>query len=123
MGRRRSVYVFQRRSLNFPFLETLDPPVPNTSCSRRTVSTTALQALTLYNGEFINEEAKYFAARVRQEAGPNLSQQIERAFELAYSRKPSESEIAQAARLMDGPEALTGLCRVLLNTSEFVYVD
>jgi hypothetical protein len=123
MGRRRSVYVFQRRSLNFPFLETLDAPVPNTSCSRRTVSTTALQALTLYNGEFIKEEAKYFAARVRQEAGPNLSQQIERAFELAYSRKPSESEIAQAARLMDGPEALTGLCRVLLNTSEFVYVD
>ena len=120
---RRSIYIFQRRSLSFPFLATLDAPVPNTSCARRTVSTTPLQALALYNGEFVNEQAKYLAARVKKEAGPDVKEQIERAFELAYSRKPSESEIDRAARLLDGPDTLTGLCRVLLNTTEFIYVD
>ena len=120
---RRSIYIFQRRSLSFPLLATLDAPVPNTTCARRTVSTTPLQALTLYNSEFINQQAKYFAARVKKEGGPEVKQQIERAFELAYSRQPSESEIDRAARLLDGPDTLAGLCRVLLNTAEFVYVD
>ena len=87
------------------------------------MSTTPLQALTLYNSEFINQQAKYFAARVNKEAGPDVKEQIECAFELAYSRKPSESEIDRAAQLWDGPETLPGLCRVLLNTTEFVYVD
>jgi hypothetical protein len=34
-GRKRSVYVFQRRSLNLPLLETFDAPVFNSSCDRR----------------------------------------------------------------------------------------
>ena len=120
---RRSIYIFQRRSLSFPFLATLDAPVPNTSCARRTVSTTPLQALTLYNSEFINQQAKYFAARVKKEAGPDVKEQIERAFELAYCHKPSQSEIDRAAPLLDGPDTLARLCRVLFNTTEFVYVD
>ena len=91
--------------------------------AKRDETTTPLQALTLYNSEFINDQAKYFAARVKKEAGPNVKDQIERAFELAYCRKPSESEIDRSAQLLDGPHSLAGLCRVLLNTTEFVYVD
>ena len=31
-GRKRSIYTFQRRSLNMPLLETFDAPVLNSSC-------------------------------------------------------------------------------------------
>src|SRR5262249_58130384 len=41
---RRSVYVFARRNLRFPFLETFDLPDSNLSCPKREQSTTAPQA-------------------------------------------------------------------------------
>ncbi len=47
-ARERSVYVFQRRQLEIPFLSVMDAGVFQTSCERRAVSTLpALQALTL----------------------------------------------------------------------------
>jgi hypothetical protein len=126
-ARRRSVYVFQRRSLNLPLLETLDAAVPNASCERRRASVTALQALSLYDGDFVNTEAGYFAERVRQESGPGPSQQIGRAFGLALGRAPTGAEAQQAEtffRSAGSPaEALLGLCRVLLNSNEFLYID
>jgi hypothetical protein len=126
-GRQRSVYIFQRRSLNFPLLETFDASVPTTSCDRRRNSVTALQALSMYNGEFVTEESEHFARRVKQEAGPDFNDQIERAFLLAYSREPSETERKRAAQFVDSltgqGDALVGLCRALLNSNEFVYVD
>ena len=126
-ARRRSIYIFQRRSLNFPFLETFDASVPTASCARRIDSITALQALSMYNGEFVNEESKYFAERVRKEAGNDPKAQVERAFELAYSRTPTESERRQALKFLDSlageDNPLGGLCRVLFNSSEFIYID
>jgi hypothetical protein len=126
-ARTRSVYVFQRRSLNYPLLETFDASVPTTSCSRRVISTTPLQALTLYNGEFANEESRAFAKRVLSEAGTDAGKQVERAFLLAYGRLPTAAERRQALQFLDSlagsGDALDGLCRVLINSSEFVYLD
>ena len=68
-GRKRSVYIFQRRSLSMPLMETFDAPVLNASCARRETSISVLQALTMYDGEFVNEEARHFADRVRREGG------------------------------------------------------
>ena len=45
---RRSVYLFARRNLRFPFLEVFDAPDNNLSCPARERSTTAPQALTLF---------------------------------------------------------------------------
>ncbi len=124
---KRSLYTFQRRSLNFALLETLDAPVPNATCDRRRSSVTALQALALYNGQFVNEESRHFAARLRKEAGPDAREQIERAFLLAFGRKPSAREKERLLKLMesnkDPGEAAVGLGRVVLNSNEFVYVD
>ena len=126
-GRKRSVYVFQRRSLNLPLLETFDAPVFNSSCDRRRMSITALQALAMYDGEFVNSEVEYFADRVRKESGGDQVQQIRLAFQTALGRDPSAAEVRQAqafCQSMGSQErALQGLCRVLLNSNEFVYVD
>jgi len=126
-ARKRSVYVFQRRSLNLPLLETFDAPVFNASCDRRRMSITALQALAMYDGEFVNSEAKYFADRVRKESGGDPVQQIRLAFQTALGRDPSAAEVRQAqafCQSMGSQErAQEGLCRVLLNSNEFVYVD
>ena len=44
---RRSVYVYRRRSLGFPFFDTFDLPDQNQTAAARNVSTVATQALTL----------------------------------------------------------------------------
>jgi hypothetical protein len=126
-ARRRSLYIFQRRAQYLPFLETFDAPVYNASCERRRPSVTSLQALSMYDSDFVNTEAGYFAERVRSQAGPDVREQIRTAFEMALGRAPSAADLKDAAAFIDsaGPksEGLAGLCRVLLNSNEFLYVD
>lgn len=115
---KRSVYVFQRRQLEIPLFGVMDAPVFQTSCDRRPVSTTPLQALTLMNDDFTVTQAAQFASRVRRETGPDAGEQIEHAFRLALARPPDAAEKAEARKL-----SLESLCRALFNTNEFVYVD
>ena len=121
-SRRRSVYVFQRRQLALPLLELLDAPVPQTSMDRREKSTTAIQSLALMNGRLVTEESQHFAARLRHEAGDALHGQIVRAFELAFSRKPTKAELGRHNDFAR-EEGVAAVCRVLFNANEFVYVD
>lgn len=126
-ARKRSLYVFQRRSLSLPILQTFDAPALDASCDRRRTSVTPLQALSLYDGDFVNEEARHFAARVREQGGGQRASQIRRAFQLALSRSPSAEESAQVMKFLaeaaSEEKGLVGLCRVLLNSNEFVYVN
>lgn len=126
-GNRRSIYVFQRRAQGLPLMETFDAPVPNASCERRRHSVSSLQALSMYGGEFVNTEAKHLAARIVKETGPDVREQVGRAFLIAFGRQPSTTELQDAlAFLKTDPhkeESLVGLCRVLLNANEFLYVD
>ncbi|MBI2946839.1 MAG: DUF1553 domain-containing protein [Verrucomicrobia bacterium] len=138
---RRTVYAFIKRGLVVPMLEVLDLCDTVNSSARRQVTTVAPQALTLFNGEFVNEQARHFAARLQREAGADTTKQIELAWRLALCRPPRPTEAAamrdflrrecEAARsetqTTDGstPEeqALVQLCRVVFNLNEFVYVD
>jgi hypothetical protein len=122
---KRSVYIYQRRQLEVPFLSVMDAPVFQTSCERRGVSTTALQSLMMLNGDLVSQEAVHFAERVAREAGPKPSEQIQRAFQLALARPPTAEELKEARDFLAAAdkEGLGGLCRILFNTNEFVYVD
>ena len=126
-SRKRSLYVFQRRSLSLPILQTFDAPALDASCERRRTSITPLQALSLYDGDFVNEEARHLAARIRELGGGQRAGQIRVAFQLALSRSPSPEETARVteflAKAVSEEEGLLGLCRVLLNSNEFVYVN
>ncbi len=126
-ARKRSLYVFQRRSLSLPMLQTFDAPALDASCDRRRTSVTPLQALSLYDGDFVNDEARYLAARLRDRGSKERASRIRRAFQLILSRSPSADESAQVleflAKASSEEEGLVGLCRVLLNSNEFVYVN
>ena len=88
-GRRRTVYVFQRRSLALPIVEAFDGPDMVNTCPRRATTTIAPQALALFNGEFSRGEAGFFAVRVARDAGDDITKQIARAYEIALLRRPT----------------------------------
>ena len=99
-GRRRTVYVFQRRSLALPIVEAFDGPDMANTCPRRATTTIAPQALALFNGEFSRGEAGYFAVRVARDAGDDVTKQIARAYEIALLRHPTISQQALAQEFL-----------------------
>ncbi|MGI8992245.1 MAG: PSD1 and planctomycete cytochrome C domain-containing protein [Bryobacteraceae bacterium] len=123
---RRTIYTFQRRSVMMPIVEVFDGANMNESCARRNVTTVPTQAFSLLNSEFANREARHFADRVIEFAGPDRTKQIDRAFLVALDRQPTDGERKKAAAVLgDLPaqEALTRLGVVLFNLNEFVYVN
>ena len=128
---RRTIYVFQRRSLTFPIVEVFDGAPMSQSCPTRAQTTVAPQALTLFNGEFCREEARHFAERVRREAGDEPRRQVSYAFLVALARVPTAEEAEAAMQFLakqqvvrgDARAAMADLCHVILNTNEFMYID
>jgi hypothetical protein len=119
---RRTLYAFIKRGLVLPMLEVLDLADTVSSCPQRQVTTVAPQALSLFNGEFINEQAKHFAARIMREAGPESPQQLRLAWRLALCREPTEAELAKVVQFRER-QSLAEACRVILNLNEFVYPE
>ena len=133
--RRRSIYLFQRRSLTFPLMDVFDVAPMNQSCAVRPQTTVAPQALALFNGEFVREAAGHFATRLRREAGQDPARQIDRAFQIAFARLPTKVEREEARRFLEAQavirkseaearaSALTDFCHAILNSNELLYVD
>lgn len=125
-GRKRSIYIYQQRTLSMPLMQVFDAVVCDESRPRRRVSTTPLQALAMYNSEFVNDEASHFANRIATKY-KKVDEQIQAAFKIALCRPASQPELKRLQKFMassgSGSEAIVGLCRILLNSNEFVYVD
>jgi hypothetical protein len=119
---RRSIYAMVKRGLIVPMFETLDFADTVSSCPQRQTTTVAPQALSLFNSEFSNEQARQFAARVGREAGDDRERQIELAWRLALCRKPNDREREMMAAFLER-ESLAQLCRVIFNLNEFVYTE
>ncbi len=125
-GRKRSIYIYQQRSLNMPFLQSFDATVCDASRDVRRHSVTPLQALAMYNGKFASEEARHFAELISRQAVTSVDDQIKLAFQRALCRNAEPDEVQRMRALMDNSspgEALPALCRVLFNTSEFIYLQ
>jgi Protein of unknown function (DUF1553)/Protein of unknown function (DUF1549) len=121
---RRSLYVFTRRNLRYPFFEAFDRPDTNASCPKRAVTTIAPQALSLLNGRLAVDSSRDLADRVALEAGPDPSDRVDRAYRLILGRGPDKVEAGMAADFLRGDSAdLAAFCLALLNLNEFVYVD
>ena len=93
---RRSVYLFRKRNVRYPMFDAFDAPDSQTACAQRVVSTHALQALMLLNGDFSSSRAKALAGRLYREAGVNSTARVRHAYRVALARDPSQAEIDQA---------------------------
>jgi hypothetical protein len=127
---RRSVYIYVKRQLLMPGMELFDAPTTTDSCALRMHSTVPTQALVLMNDEFVEDQAGFLAQRAQAEAGDALPAIVERLFMLTLSHKPPTSRLQQALDFVksrqqssDETTALRDLSHVLLNSSEFVYIE
>lgn len=133
---RRSVYVFVRRSVPFPLLESFDAPVSTSSCSRRVATIVPTQALQLLNSRFVNEQSWQMAQSLIQAHGDDRRSLIDAAYWRALGRRPSEHELSLALGYLRDSETLhqnagglqltyaaQDLCHVLFNLNEFVFMN
>ena len=117
---RRSLYVYRRRTLTFPFFETFDLPDQNITAAYRNTSTVAPQALTLMNNPFVLGQAQLFARQIEELAPYDVERQVDLAYRTALARAPAGEEAALARQLVaDG--SLEDLTHVIFNLSEFLY--
>jgi hypothetical protein len=119
---RRTIYRTWARGGRNPFLDTLDCPDPSTTTPKRSVTTTPLQAMAMWNNAFVLRMADSLAARAKRESGDAIEKQIDRVYQLSVSRPIADSEREVLAKFVQ-EYGLAALCRVLLNSNEFMYVD
>jgi hypothetical protein len=146
---RRSVYAQVRRSRPLSILEPFDLPRMEPNCTQRASSTVAPQSLLMMNSDFVVTEATAFAARLVQEAGDDMLDQLRLAWWYSYGAEPTDDELGAAAQfLLDQTvhfagnppasdpaakqavpapdprhEALASVCHALLSSNRFLYVD
>ena len=120
-GCRRSVYRFIVRSVPDPFMECLDAADPSLLTARRSVTLTALQALSTLNDAFVVRQCEHFAERLKT-AASTTQEQVRMAFRLALHRPPSKEELLLFSNYAS-KYGLANACRVLVNSSEFLFVD
>ena len=128
---RRTLYMLQIRSLQMPFIKVFDGPNIDESCPVREVTTVPSQVFALFNSKFVREQSLAMAERIEREVGTNAGAQVERAFQRAFQRSPSESERQKCESFLSKQEdedskeprgTLADLCLVLLNSNEFVFL-
>jgi hypothetical protein len=142
-GWRRSIYIRQRRKEIPTILENFDLPQMSPNCVERPNSMVAPQALHLLNNSLVRELSESFARRVETDVSDDRDRQIDRVYEIALSRSPSEEEHLYSREALDeltaqwksalkeqkdageSPDsrALANFCHVMLNSAEFLFVD
>ena len=129
---RRSIYIFVKRSLKVPIIESFDFAETDLSCPVRFSTTQPTQALGMLNSKFSNDQAIALAKRLRKEAGNEIRDQVARGLWLTTQREPSDEEVQTALKLIkelqtednvEKDKALELFCLMALNLNEFVYLD
>jgi len=118
---RRMVYAYKVRMEQDDVFGAFDCPDGSLVVPRRSVSTTALQALNLFNSRFVMDQSEVLAERLRQEVGADPARQITRAWQLAFNRPPSARELRDAQALA-ADHGLASVARALFNANEFLFI-
>ena len=117
---RRSIYRFIVRSVPDPLMESLDCPDASILTPKRSTTMTSLQALSILNDPFALKQSEHFAERVAK-AG-SVRKQIEQVYRLALNRRPTGAELKKL-RPFAQKYGMSNLCRLIFNSSEFMFVD
>ncbi len=139
--RRRTVYMFHKRVVQYPLMQAFDAPDAQVSCGKRMNTTVAPQAMALLNDPFVRLRAEELARRVAAESGAQPEPRARRLFQLCLGREPEPMELSAAtdflleqtgsrqSRAAAQPVekarhlALTDLCQSMFALNEFIYVD
>jgi len=128
-ARRRSIYTVSQRFTPHPTLRVFDAVDNFQSVGRRTVSTTPSSALFMLNAPFVWQQAERMAERIEMEAGSEHNDQVNRIYEIAFSRLPTSEErtlgvefLKSAADDDQKRPALVQYCHAILGLNEFIYV-
>jgi hypothetical protein len=119
---RRSIYRTWNRGGRSGLLDAFDCPDPSVTAPKRSVTTTPLQALALFNDAFILRMATRLAERAARAAPGDVDGQITRAYQWSFGRDPAPDDMSVAHSLVVA-HGFPALARVLFNSNEFVYVD
>ena len=118
---RRGVYRFVFRTVPDPLMRALNCPDASQLAPMRETSATALQALAMLNNRFLVRQSEHIAADLEKRGG-GVEGQIGELFLRAYGRVGTEEERAEVVGYAR-EHGLANACRVVINSSEFVFVE
>lgn len=131
VSKRRMVYLPLRRA-NLPALLNLfDFGDAASSVGKRPMTTVAPQALFMMNSDFIASRAGDLAEDLMEATADN-SERLSKAYLRTLTREPGQAEVAKGLTFLeafqqrfggDEKAAWQSLCRILMASNEFVYVD
>jgi len=125
---RRAVYLKVFRNKQDATLDVFDVPDGISTMPVRNLTTTPTQSLFMINGPWMMLRAKAFARRLDREPSATLADRVTTAYGLAYGRSPTAAETKSALEFLQSnpaqsEAALEDFCHVILNSSEFLYID
>ena len=143
---RRSIYVQVRRSKPVTVLDTFDAPTMSPNCEMRSQTTVAPQSLLLMNDTFVLDSSRRLADRVTAEAPNDRAKQLQRVWNLLYSKPATDADITKCLAYLDEQtkaltqyhhdiqhakgvvpnppqEAMASLCQILCSSNRFLYVE
>jgi hypothetical protein len=105
-----------------------------TAASKRQMTTVAPQALFMMNSEFVTERAVNLAKALLSNASLEDAARIRAAYIKVLSREATPQEVGRGLTYvsefqkrsngaLSAADAWTSLCRILLASNEFIYLD
>jgi Protein of unknown function (DUF1549)/Protein of unknown function (DUF1553)/Planctomycete cytochrome C len=118
----RSVYLPVSRSVQPESLAIFDFADPSLVGGARNTTIVPPQALYLMNGDFMDQHARAMAKRVMDASG--FEKRLSLACKLTLCREPYPDEIAAAKKIeSDDLESWTTICRALLSSADFLFLN
>ena len=118
---RRSIYRLVYRNIADPFMVAMDFPDAAQLAPVRPFSASALQALALWNDDFVLYHSEQLAARVESSA-PTTAERVQAIVRQLFYREPTPGEARDFSAHAE-KHGLAALCRVLFNSNEFLFVN
>ncbi len=118
---RRSIYRYVWRGIADPFMEALDFPDLGLLSPQRGVSASPMQALTLFNDRMVLFYSQQMADDVQRWVDQDVSAQVVCAVQRCWGRRPDDKEL-DAMEHFVRRNGLAALCRVLINSNEFLFL-
>jgi len=136
---RRSIYLPVVRSALFDVFQSFDFAEPSVSSGQRDSTTIATQALFMMNSGLVSQQCLSAARELLQETAEDDDVRLYMLYQRVFRRSPTTDELVEAREYIDrymkvaaakdlgleepGQRAWQSLCRALVSSSEFIYLE